>query len=125
MRIATGVVVVLMLGCSPSPPPRDNLSGTVRLGDQIVVEGIVTLHGSDGRTANSSIRTDGSFSIDDPPLGLCQITVEAVPDPTGAYSHGESGTRPSPIPLKYAKPGNGLQVEITPGQHRHDIALAK
>src|SRR5207253_9265284 len=102
MRIATGVAIVLMIGCSPSPPPRDNLSGTVRLGDQIVVEGIVTLHGSEGRMANSSIRTDGSFSIDDPPLGLCQITGEVVPDPTGAYAHGESGGRASPSPLTYA-----------------------
>jgi hypothetical protein len=121
------VVFVLLIGCSNATPTvRNNVSGRVLLDGKPVPEGIVTLHGPNGMTANGSIRPDGFYTIDDPPLGLCQITVEAIPDPHGVDVHGEkagTGTRPSVAPARYAKPGNGLQIEVVAGQHKHDVLL--
>ncbi len=120
------LTLFVLLGCGA--PPRHNLGGKVILGDTAVAEGVVTLHGPDGQTAASSIRPDGAYSIDDPPLGMCQITVQGAPGivSSGGEVHGENPeirVRPSRIPKKYERLDNGLQVQVRGGRQTHDIVL--
>jgi hypothetical protein len=125
-----GALVVALVGCSTTPP-RNNLSGKVLLGSEAVIEGIVTLHGPDGKQATSSIFPNGTYSIDDPPIGKCQITLQGIPAgaTTGGgrpLKHGEkteTGSRPSQIPKKYGRLDNGLTVEFSPGRQTYDIVL--
>ncbi len=121
------VTIILIAGCSGAPTARNNLAGRVLLDGNVINDGIVTLHGPGSAEAISSIRVDGTYSIDDPPLGICQITVRDVPSGDGGpVAHGEQPkSQPSRIPAKYERTGNGLQVEVKPGQHSHDIALSR
>jgi hypothetical protein len=124
-RTATLVAVVALAGCASPPAVRNNVTGTVTLDGKPVAAGVVNLHGPDGTVATSGILPDGTYSVDDPPVGLCQITVvdATAGSPTSAHDPGPA--RPSAIPAKYAKPGNGLQVEVRPGQNSHTIALTR
>jgi hypothetical protein len=126
-RLPAGIAVLLLAGCSAAPAARDNLTGRVLLDGVAVADGIVTLHGPDGQDATSSILTDGTYSVDDPPLGTCQITLRDPPGAAGPAAHGDSPGEngPSRIPDKYARPGNGLQVEVKPGQTVFTIILSK
>jgi hypothetical protein len=132
MRLRGWVVIaaalVLQPGCKSDTPVRNNLAGRVLLDGQLINDGIVTLHGPDWGEATSSIRADGTYSIDDPPLGDCKITVRDVPGARpGAAEHDPAPEQPrqSRIPFRYEKPENGLHVEVMPGKHSHDIRLTR
>jgi hypothetical protein len=124
------VVLTVIPGCSTGTPPRNSVTGKVTLNGQPVSEGLVTFHGQNGQSANGSICPDGSYTIDDPPLGLCQITVQGAPglaygarDPAEHGTPAESERRPSLVPAKYSQLGNGLRMDVTPGRHVRDLPL--
>jgi hypothetical protein len=123
-----GLVLLAAVGCSTGGPTRNSLSGQVLLDGRPVTDGVVTLHGPGGAEATSSIRADGSYVVDDPPLGVCQITVRAEPAGVSVEpaAHGEEARRAtaaSGIPKRYERPGNGLEVDVKPGRQTHTIAL--
>ena len=126
MRYAFAVAALALVGCGEETPERRSLSGEVTLGGRPVTDGLVTLHGPDGTTATGAIRPDGSYSIDDPPEGLCRVSVADVPrgsaEPS-AHGEGTTGVRAPVIPKKYADPDNGLTVDIGPGAEEFAIPL--
>jgi hypothetical protein len=123
-RPFVAVLLVILAGCADAPRPRNNVSGRVRLGGRPFTDGIVTLVGPDGREATASILSDGSYSIDDPPLGLCQVVVRDIPGGSGLAAHARHpAPAPSCVPKRYQQPGNGFQVEVKPGQVAFDIAM--
>jgi hypothetical protein len=128
-RIAlAAALLALAAGCS-STPERPEVTGKVTFQGKPIEEGLVTFHGPDGKQATGSIRPDGGYTVADPPLGVCQITLSGTPGNTGkAGGDGHSavpgaGQRPSLIPKKYAKPGNGLSHDVKPGPQTCDLPL--
>lgn len=131
---STAVWIVLaatfsVTGCKSEPSPRDNVNGTVMFGTQIIERGIVTLHGPDGNQASAAILPGGRYSIDDPPIGLCQITITPTPGFAVASSSQVNDPHAPPVevvsslPKKYAKPGNGLSIEVKPGITNYNIVM--
>jgi hypothetical protein len=124
------LLIAGLTGCAANAPPRNSVSGKVTINERLVTEGMVTFHGADGHTANGAIAPNGGYTIDDPPLGLCEITVEAAPglsyavDPVEHGVKPDTNTRPSQVPAKYARPGNGLQIDVKPGQHVRNLQLS-
>lgn len=123
MTRRTPAVLLVLAGCAAPPAERNNLSGKLTLDGRPLTDGIVTLVGANGQDATSSILADGTYSVDDPPLGTCEVTVRDAPR-GGPMAHGESADRPARIPSKYQKPGNGLKVDVRPGRAVYDIHLS-
>lgn len=122
--------LALISGCGASKShERDNVSGTVTLSGRAFEQGIVTLHGPDGKQASGSILAAGRYLIDDPPLGLCQVTVTPPPGfanatfDKNADPHAPPTEKASPIPAKYRTPGNGLSVEVKAGATVYNIEM--
>lgn len=132
-QLATTVLVgwlALISGCGAAKPVvRDNVSGVVKLSGRIFEHGLVTLHGPDGKQASASILSGGRYLIDDPPLGLCQVTVTPPPGfananfDANADPHAPPKEQASPIPAKYRTPGNGLSVEVKAGATVYNIEM--
>lgn len=141
-RAWLGMLLVVPLGGCLGAPNR--VTGTVRLDGQPLTSGRVTfLCDGKGRPAISgSISSDGSYAIDDPPVGRANVSVEAfkVPprpkpgiDPVYGVDYeaewvaewGDAGPY-VPIPLRYASPTtSGIEVTIVPGVQTFDIDLSK
>lgn len=132
-RFAAAVLAVgLVVGCSSRSDERTEVTGKVTRSGAAVCAGLVTFHGPNGRQATGAIRPNGEYTVSDPPVGVCQITVKAVPESPAAKSgraahghegHGHEGHGP-PIPPKYENPGNGLSHDVRPGAQTRDLELA-
>ena len=141
-RAWLGMLLVVPLGGCLGAPNR--VTGTVRVDGQPLTGGRMTfLCDGKGRPAISgSISSDGSYAIDDPPVGRANVSVETfkVPprpkpgiDPVYGVDYeaewivewGNAGPY-VPIPSRYASPtSSGLEVTIVPGMQTFDIALSK
>lgn len=141
-RAWLGMLLVVTLGGCLRAPNR--VTGIVRLDGQPLTSGRVTfLCDGKGRPAISgSISSDGSYAIDDPPVGRAMVSVETfkVPprpkpgvDPLSGVDYeaewvaewGDAGPY-VPIPSRYASPtSSGLEVMIVPGAQTFDIELSK
>jgi hypothetical protein len=126
--------VVAVLGCSSNQPERNEVTGKVTLDGQPVTEGIVTFHGGNNAKASGAVMANGTYTVSDPPTGRCEITVAGVPGNSigakqegGGHSAGVPGfgSRPSVIPKKYGRPGNGLSHEVQPGPQTKDLELTR
>ena len=70
-----------LLSCSPS---LTEVSGKVRFKDQTLSSGSVTFVGQDGESSSSAIAEDGSYRIENAPLGPVRIAVASHPrEPPG------------------------------------------
>lgn len=125
----TFCAVFVVSGCKQATVERNTVSGVVTLAGRPFEDGVVTLHGPGGVQAMGSILSGGRYIIDDPPLGLCQVTVSPPPgfatptlDPN-ANAHSPPPEASSRIPKKYRTPGNGLSVDVKPGGTVFDIAM--
>jgi hypothetical protein len=106
------------------------------------VAGEVIFTGPDGRKASAKASLDGSFLIQNPPLGMCKITIVQIPGlapPPPEVAQDKAGTIKDKVgggirgakplewtipPAKYANPDNGLKsYEVKPGRHEYDIRL--
>lgn len=92
----------------------------------------MTYHGANNQKASGTILPNGNYTVSDPPVGLCQITLEGVPGNRIGSQPGDghsapvpgAGPRPSGIPKKYARPGNGLSHEVVAGTQTRDLELS-
>src|SRR5262249_15539157 len=122
--------LLLFLGCGKANhSERNTVSGVVTLSGRPFEDGIVTLYGPAGEQATGAILPGGRYSIDDPPLGQCEVTVTPPPGFTspnfsqGADAHSPPKEKASPIPQKYRNRGNGLTVDVKPGGTIFNIAM--
>jgi hypothetical protein len=101
------------------------------------VTGEVTFIGQ-GKEAKGAAAFDGSYFINDPPLGEVKVTVKPIAIPGGALPKGkpadasklpdmpaigEAIKQGVPPPAKYASPDNGLKFEVKAGKQKIDISL--
>jgi thiol-disulfide isomerase/thioredoxin len=138
---AAVIALITCIGCSrrglDQPRLPTTVSGTVRYGDQPVWEGRLTLLGPDERVSTTTLNSDGTFQIVNPPLGVVKVGVSNYPrGQTSAETEvavvGLAGqaecTAPQrdsvELPKRYAEPDHsGLTLEIKSGQQQLDLSL--
>jgi hypothetical protein len=116
-------------GCR-SQPEANTVSGTVRFNDKVLTYGSIAFHYDSGRPFKVVIRTDGSYTISNPPLGKVKVVVSTGPPPIAiAAPGGNKGGELSKfekidIPAHYSDPEKtDLRYTVTPGQNRFDVNL--
>jgi hypothetical protein len=119
--------LALFGGCS-GPKVGGPVSGKVTLGGKPVTNGAITFHAADGQTAVAEIQ-GGSYRVEKPPFGPCQVTILTVPPPPPG-----NGINPDPrtlrpagyleVPERYGKPQtSGLAVDVTRAPQTKDFPL--
>jgi hypothetical protein len=135
-------LLAFAVGCGPNYKARGTVKGTVTFAGKNLTAGSVVFYGKDNLTGSASIRTDGTYVINDAPLGDVKITVTVPQMPPGGVGYmkgapagpvmpGESAssatTIPSnvvSIPQKYANvETSGLTYTVQRGEQTHDIPL--
>jgi hypothetical protein len=98
-------------GCVGSKPAHpDSLGGKITTNGQPVRSIVVTVSGSDGKSAGGMTNEEGVYLIPDPPKGKLAFQLS----PPGGKAT---------FPRKYTKPNNGLAFEYTGGTQTYDLDL--
>jgi len=129
--VLLGLVLALVSGCGGK---SGKVSGTVTHKGTPLGNGTVVFHPKgEGHEAGSSIHEDGTYLIEDAPVGEVTITVETIhPGPTRPMPPGVPGGdkmaphtgKYVPIPIRYKDVSNsGLTYTVTPGEQKHDIQV--
>jgi len=132
--------LVVAVGCGGKGTAKNSVSGKVTLsGDPVT--GTIVFVGSDGKTVEAPISPDGTYTVDNPPIGSIKIAVKglsgpggmAPPTPSGAKDTdklmgADKGKAASKMggtpPAKYAvAESSGLTFTVTSGKQKHDIPL--
>jgi hypothetical protein len=129
------VLVFGFTGCGPTGGTSGGgggtkVSGSVKLGDQIVMYGVVAFHIGD-RVVKSPIYPDGTYSLNNPPPGeaIVVVMVEASPPPMAAAAGGPQAEKPPTrvpvkVPAKYAdKATTDLKYTVVTGPQTYNIDL--
>jgi hypothetical protein len=134
-------LLALSVGCGPNYRARGTVKGKVSFAGKDLTTGSVVFHGKDNLTGSATIGADGSYVMNDAPLGDVKITVSVPKLPAGGMRHlkgapvgpvmpGESPeakkmpTHVVPIPEKYAKvETSGLTYTVKRGEQTHDLPL--
>jgi hypothetical protein len=134
--------LALFIGCSkPDPLNRGStVGGKVTLDGVPLAGGVVVFESADGAfNPQSVIRLDGTYVIQEPPLGPCRVLVKTSHLKSFAPPLSLRGKVPkqqypgfveeevgyySAIPAKYENPqASPLKVDVTAGNMLHDIEL--
>lgn len=114
-----------------------SVTGKVSFQGKPIPVGTVAFFGQQNRVVVSDLAEDGTYQVDQLPIGGADITVETPnvepysptsgepPPPPGVLS--PAFTRPNiKIPPRYTdRQQSGLRLEIQPGQQTYDILLEK
>jgi hypothetical protein len=131
-----GLALLCASGCASSVP-AGQLTGTVYDGDEPLRSDehyawAVQLVGSDGAKAGGPVGIDGSYVVDDPPVGPVRIAVvgsqrgglysKSDKRPTLGAGHTAREKRLAPFkdPEK-----SGLSFTVTRGKQQHDVRLPR
>ena len=127
--LSLAFAVALTSGCGGGKSGKDQVTGKVTMGGN-AVSGEITFIGSDGKEIKSPLGPEGNYQVSGLPKGKAEILVTkglaaGAPVPKGAgempgMPAAGGGTLP---PASYAKKGNGLSVDVTGGDQKHDITL--
>jgi hypothetical protein len=126
------LVLVLPLAASCGAPRWGGpVSGKVFYKESPLQSGAVTFINAAGDAANSEIKEDGSYRIEQTPIGECKITVLTIPDPPPPGSVSlppDAYTKPQgkfmPIPERYSKADTtDLKFTVTEKPQTFDIIL--
>jgi hypothetical protein len=115
--------IAVTAGCGPQRaerPDRALVTGKVTYQGKPVPGGIITfmVTTGSGNTAGGMLRADGSFYMEDAPIGENQITID-----TEAIKP-ELGSRYVQLPEKYLSPEkSGLTFDVKAGENQADFAL--
>ncbi len=143
-----GILLLALAGCGSADGLNrgGDLSGQVTLDGKALGGGRVEIFSEDGKNSVAcQIRPDGSYTLNEPPLGPCKITVKTsylkgmpTAAPGGKGGKGVAGSSAgmifpkdvglvyTPIPPKYEDPARtDLAVTVEPGKQKHDIALTR
>jgi hypothetical protein len=131
------VLLTLPLATGCGGQAKGTVSGTVTYQGKPLPSGFVTFVVENGSPLHSDIHSDGSYRMDDVPVGPVKIGVQpksggdklqSSPMPRNRQDFAkvkaavtESDT---PIPPKYSDPTkSGLTYTVTKGSQQHDIEL--
>ena len=119
-----------LLGCGPSVT---EVSGTVTFKDRRLTSGSVIFVGQDGESSSSAIAEDGSYRIENAPLGPVRIAVASHPRvPPGLMnspgkapaSREDAKDSTVKIPQRYDDhETSGLAYTVERGSHTFNIDL--
>lgn len=144
-------VVLFPTGCGPNLKDRGVVKGKVTVGKKALTTGTVMFYGKNGMSASATIAPDGSYEMNDAPLGECKVTVsvpnlpadpmtrarlkgggmkfpEGPKDPTKDSPDLPSAPRVPkevvPIDIKYSNPeSSGLSYTVQKGEQTYNIEL--
>jgi len=127
-----GLAITVVAGCGGQ---KAQVTGKVSYKGTALGNGTVTFHPKVGaRVMGAAIQPDGTYRIDDAPVGEVTITVETVrpahtpPMPPGMPGADRMGPTASgkyvPIPPTYKDPAvSTLTYTVKPGEQTYDIEL--
>jgi hypothetical protein len=129
---------VAMVGCSPS---SGTVSGKVYYGDELVKAGTVTFFCADGRGIRTGIRADGSYTVEQVPLGTARVCVDTsaldpkkkppYSPPPGKKVDLPGANEPDPslyvaVPPRYATAETtDLTCEVAGGSQSYTVKMKK
>ena len=135
IALLLAMICIWMTGCGPS---TGDISGTVSFEGKQLPSGRITFlcEGGD-KPVLMSVIDDGSYVINDAPIGNAQVTVEtfettttavpnmiASPSPPDQEGQASSSTEYVRIPTRYkARSTSGLKHEIVAGDQARDFEL--
>jgi hypothetical protein len=110
------VTLVLAAGCSKS---KGTITGTVKLKDGTPVSaGTITFWSADNHPSQGTLKSDGSFSVGDVPVGDAKVTVETPPPRMGPVTMSkppEGMNMPADMkPSGGDAPGGDNKVKVVP-----------
>lgn len=121
--ILTLLLILALVGCGSSSEPTAIMEGVVKYKGTPLTGGIITLIGAGDKTkmATCGINSDGTFKINNAPLGDVKIGVEG-PGPPSDASKGKQAA--VVLPKAYANPErSGLTYTVKEGLQTHDVEL--
>jgi hypothetical protein len=128
--VALLAMVAFLGGCSGNSAV---VSGTVRYKGELLTTGEVSLIADGGKSRSGLIGDDGSYQINDAPVGPVRVVVIARRVQGGPTGESPVAARlaadrqvvvTSLIPTRYGDPAtSGLNFEIVAGKQIHDLDL--
>jgi hypothetical protein len=136
-RVLPLLLLALPLATGCGGQTKGTVSGKVTYQGKPLSSGFVTFVLEKGSPLHSDIQSDGSYRMDNVPVGTVKIGIQPKsasnqPSPSAmprdprefAKIKKESTERGMPIPPKYTDPNRSeLTYVVTKGQQQHDIAL--
>ena len=139
--LALALLVPLFAGCGPNQG-KAVVKGTVTYKGKLLKAGNVTFRTADNRVGNGQIDANGTFTVNDAPIGEAKVCV-IMPEAPRVMSKApkdmsmpaemipkDSGATPvnpqdlTPLPQKYASiETTDLKHTVTPGESKYDITL--
>jgi len=106
---------------------KATVSGKVLIGGKPPLTGsTITFIGPDGKENANSVDADGSYIIQDAPVGECKVVVKGGTGPTvsvgGTDMPGMPKSSGVKVPPKYEKPG-ALSFNVQKGKNTKDFDL--
>jgi hypothetical protein len=118
-----------MVGCSS--PDTGTVSGTAKMNGAPLAGCTVMFHGKD-RGGSYVIDEDGSYNVQDAPVGLCKVTIKSggITPPGGFQGKapvdpvGGKASKNFAIPPEYTDPAKTpLSFEVKPGKSSFPIDI--
>jgi hypothetical protein len=86
-----GALFAVVIGCGPDYKARAVVKGKVTMGKQPLTAGTVTFFGPYNITTTAQIEEDGSYVMNDAPIGEVKVTVKVNAPPGGVGPGGKGG----------------------------------
>jgi hypothetical protein len=121
--------MVLAAGCD-SGPKAATVTGQVKVGGKPVDAGMIAFIPADGQTYQADIAPDGTYRVDNVPLGDAVVLVHRPPHPAADKVMKETNAPPppppSPIPEKYGDLAKSdLRYTVKAGDNKYDPDLKR
>lgn len=123
----------LQAGCSGGPD-SGTVTGTVSVAGKPLAGGSISFIGADGRPIAAEISPNGTYRVDNVPLGEAIVVVNALPsdEPARHKAIKEQISQPPPAPppppfaAKYTDMGStDLRFTVKAGENKFDADLTK
>jgi hypothetical protein len=149
LTLFLAILATLSMSCSVNGPETKlqtsgaTLEGKVYYGDSVVANSMIIVVGAvtgPSTSANATSEEDGSYKVENAPLGKVTIGVNSEVAKAKAFSASMAGTNPLEkgggkkaavpkvleVPKKYHDPAtSGIGTEVKAGKNDFDIKLAK
>jgi hypothetical protein len=124
------LILALLVGCGKA---SGTITGTVTFKGEPVQNGTIAAMSKSGQVVSSSIK-DGTFKLDEVPLGESRVAIQSSPPPPPFRSPPKPGepTPPPPptpppfvpLPERYTKvETSGLTIDVKAGSQAKDFEL--